>query len=69
MILHCNLEITKMHLEAFAESGIVIVAGTGGTLNNVSNIPQDRRKTDSSIKKQEIWLQGRQTPIFLSIRN
>lgn len=56
MILHCNLEITKMHLEAFAESGIVIVAGTGGTLNNVSNIPQDRRKTDSSIKKQEIWL-------------
>lgn len=30
MILHCNLEIIKMHLEAFAESGIVIVAGMEG---------------------------------------
>lgn len=51
MLLHYNLEITKMHLEAFAESGIVIVAGTGGTLNYVGYIPQDRGKTDSSIKK------------------
>lgn len=56
MILHCNLEITKIHLEAFAESGIVLVAGTGETLNYVSNIPQDRGKTDPSIKKQEMWL-------------
>lgn len=69
MILHCNLEITKMHLETFAESGIVTVTGTGGTLNYVGYIPQDRGKTDSSIKKQEMWLQGRQTHILLSIRS
>lgn len=53
MILHCNLVITRMHLEAFSESRIVIVAGTGGTLNNVSNIPQDRGKTDSSIRSKK----------------
>lgn len=56
MILHCSLEMTKMQLEACAESRILIVTGTGGTLNCVSNFPQDRGKIDSSIKKQEMWL-------------
>lgn len=48
----------------FAESGTAIVAGTGGALTNVRNIPQDKGKTDSSVEKKEIWLQGRQRLVF-----